>query len=141
MSAISADLVELLNSVIEVDKQIAELEGYLNSLKRVRELHATAAVDAMAEAGMQSVRLNGRTLFLARDLYVSVPSESREKLVEYCEEQGGLADLVEVGVNTSRLKSYIREELGDIGSVEDLPEGLRQLVRVHEAYKLRNRKG
>jgi hypothetical protein len=96
--------------------------------------------DLMDEQGLQSLKAaDGRSLYKSRDLFVSVPAAQREAVVEACRTLG-LDDLIKTEVPTAQLKSRIREWMGDMGDVEQIPEQLRPLVAVHESYSIRVRK-
>ena len=96
--------------------------------------------DLMDEQGLQSVKAtDGRTLYKSRDLFVSVSAANRSAVVEACQALG-LTDLIKTEVPTTTLKSHIKEWMGDMGEADQIPEQLRELVHVHEAYSIRIRK-
>lgn len=142
MSDENTPLSRTLAEIIRLDQAIDEINDELATAKEARDNAEQLALELMGAAGIQSVKMGGRTLYRQRELGVNVPAASRDALCEYMV-GAGHEDLIETNVATAKLKSLIREMLNDNPEAElsaVVPAEILSLARVHEFYKLRNRK-
>lgn len=110
---------------LEIDGQIADSQRLSRLLERVAELQADKdriaaeakainkaldeaeqlAVEALAASGLKRVHAAGKSWGIKESFHVSIPADNRDRVVEIarqvCPEY--------IGVNTSQLKSYLKE--------------------------------
>ena len=91
--------------------------------------------DALVDAEMQSVSLNsGLTLYRRTDRFYGVAEgHSKQELVSALANHEQTRDLVEANYNANSLRSRIKE-IESNG--EDLPEEIKELLKVSEKYKI-----
>lgn len=131
---------EIVGEILTARDRSDELAGEKKRIDAQSERLESELSDLMDEQGLQSVKsTDGRTLYKSRDLFVSVNAANRTAVVDACRELG-LTDLIKTEVPTTTLKSHIKEWMGDMGEADQIPEQLRELVHVHEAYSIRIRK-
>lgn len=142
---------------VELDARKAELEAELEKVKdRLGELAESISAD-WVEAGIQNMQVNGRTLYLAREFFCNKRGEIPMEAAVEAIRASGLTDLIQIGYNAARVKSWAREQIeqaraewserftkGEVGSQpspeECLPEPLRPVFQVAEVHRLRCRK-
>ena len=113
----------------------AEVEKKDGDLKKIKKALADAekeALDVFEREGVASVRLDGKTVSLKRELHAYVKVARHEQLLDVLDECG-LSDLARRSVNMSTLSAHVREQekLG-----VPLPEALLEIVDVTELFKL-----
>lgn len=140
---------------LEDDGQIADSHRLLKLLERVAELQAEKdriaaeakkvnkaldeaeqmAVEVLGASGLDGVRAAGKSWFTQEWFSLSVPSENKDKVVEIasreCPEY--------VGVNTSQLKAWLKENRAE--GAESLADGtpFAGLVREYREVRLAHR--
>lgn len=144
-------LNDLLDSLVELRDRKDELSRQLKGVNAAIDEAIDAAVELMAQEGTRSIKRDDGTTFSVRvDLKVSVPKSNQPDLVGIFGELG-LADLVETGVPTARLKSWLIEQLEadaeDHGGIRpdfaesSLDERVKRLVSVFEKPTISIRRG
>ena len=96
-------------------------------------------LEAMAEAGMQSLKLEtGQTIYRQTDTYAGVADGfTKEGLAELLANEDQFRDLVKPQLNLMSLRARIRE-IEDAG--EQLPDVVRQQVKLNEVHRVKVRK-
>lgn len=82
------------------------------AIKQEADALEAVLVDAFGEAGMQSVNIDGQTVYLHRSTYASwndVDPEHRQALLL----EAGAGDLITPTVNANTLAAWLREMIGD----------------------------
>ena len=99
------------------------------------------------DMGMQSVKANGRTFYIHRQLWAGKLADADAHAFAEAMRAIGLGDMVKESVNAQTLSSWVREQAAELepGSspeeiVAALPEGLRGLMKVSEVFSVRSRK-
>ncbi len=93
-----------------------------------------ALLEQFADAGVTSVKLDGRTFYLFGQVWARpLPEEDVAGALERC----GLADLVKRTVSTQALSAWVREYTKD-GS--ELPPPLAAAIAVRKEWQVRVRK-
>ena len=81
-------------------------------------------LDMMSQEGLQHVRLDDKTLYLHRQLWVGVEDGyTREQAADGLV-AAGLGEYVSPSFNVSQVSAYFREQARDTDNLE-LPEGLK----------------
>lgn len=96
-------------------------------------------LEAMAEAGMQSLKLEtGQTIYRQTDTYAGVADGfTKETLAELLANEDQFRDLVKPQLNLMSLRARIRE-IEEAG--EQLPDVVRQQVKMNEVHRVKVRK-
>ena len=96
-------------------------------------------LEAMAEAGMQSLKLEtGQTIYRQTDTYAGVADGfTKEGLAELLANEDQFRDLVKPQLNLMSLRARIRE-IEEAG--EQLPDVVRQQVKLNEVHRVKVRK-
>ena len=96
-------------------------------------------LEAMAEAGMQSLKLEtGQTIYRQTDTYAGVADGfTKEALAELLANEDQFRDLVKPQLNLMSLRARIRE-IEEAG--EQLPDVVRQQVKMNEVHRVKVRK-
>lgn len=114
---------ELKDEADRVNKEIAVLEeGILKDFE---------------EAGMNSCRVNGLTVFLHAQTWAKARDGDYARACRALEAEG-LGDMVQPRFNTNTLSAWVRERQA---GGEELPEGLKDSIEVSEVFSVRTRKG
>jgi uncharacterized protein YeeX (DUF496 family) len=140
--------VDVVREFVALNERKRQLEAELDEInKRRMELQAQI-IDDMAQAGVQSIRVDDHTVYAVRDVGVA-PESSPEELVEALL-KSGLDQYVRPTYNTNSLKAFVREIIRDLETTKDvvdeadiknaLPEPLRRAMRVTTFFQLRSRK-
>lgn len=142
-SSISTEETNTLSTVLAdiaaVDKAVDELELRIKDLKKRRESLEKIAVEEMTTQRLDGVRVAGRSWRVEWDHHMSCPKDRQDALMEVAQTLGwdGL-----VSVNTSRLKSLLKELAANAGKDSRSPfsEGtpLAGIVSEYVAPKLRH---
>jgi len=137
-----------LHQYVELEDRRRQLEAELDQIKEQMAKLQSEIVDDMSQAGISSMRVKDRTLYIARDVSVS-PADSKDALIAALK-AAGLDQYVREDYHTQSLRAYVREILRDMGETQDivddidlqnaLPEPLREAMRVSTFYQLRSRK-
>lgn len=102
----SQRLSKLLERVAELQAEKDRLAAEAKKINKALDEAEQLAVEVLAASGLDGVRAAGKSWFTQEWFSVSVPTENRDKVIEIarreCPEY--------IGVNTSQLKSYLREK-------------------------------
>ena len=133
-----------LKEFVEITALKREIEGQLKDAKaRLGELEPLIA-EHFTEEGMQSVNVDGYTIYLNRRLFAGPMDGDREAMVaalEVCDDESWKF-LVKKGVNSQQLSARVREcEVDENSGMPSLPDGLRQTIKVYEEFRIGARKG
>jgi len=125
------DALGLAGQMVEIDAEIKEAEALVASIKARRQVVEEQLLEQFAESGTQSVKVNGRTVSMRRDLYSKVldPERLNDAL-----RAAGFGDLIEEKVNSMRLSALVREI--DRGDVER-PAEFEGVVEASERFSIR----
>jgi hypothetical protein len=103
----STPLSTALEQISQIDREIDEVELTVKTLKKRRESLANIAVEEMTAGRLDGVRVAGRSWRVEWDHSVSATAEKQDAILAAAREAGIEAQLV--GVNTTRLKSLLKE--------------------------------
>jgi hypothetical protein len=112
----------------ELEEQIKEIDGRLNELQE-------QSLTLFEREGISSLRLDGHTVYLHRQVWASVDASNPYALAEL--KRNGLGDLVKPTVNGQTLSAWVRERQEED---KPIPPVLAQYLKISEKYGLRARK-
>lgn len=130
----------------ELETRKKELEAELNEVKK--ELDEIGGengylLDQMIQAGVEKLNVNGRTLYIHRQLWAGAVDGDYDAACDGLEE-AGLGDYVQRRFNVHSLSAYFRERYNEDDVIEPeeiIPEPLKGKVSLIEKVKIRSRKG
>jgi hypothetical protein len=100
-------LSEALERITQIDREIDAAELAVKELKKRREALAEVAVEEMTAGRLDGVRVAGRSWRIEWEHSVSATGEMQDAILAAARAAGMEAQLV--GVNTTRLKSLLKE--------------------------------
>jgi hypothetical protein len=100
-------LSEALERITQIDREIDAAELAVKELKKRREALAEVAVEEMTAGRLDGVRVAGRSWRIEWEHSVSATGEMQDAILTAARAAGMEAQLV--GVNTTRLKSLLKE--------------------------------
>lgn len=107
-----------------------------DALKAEADLIEAQLVEAYGEAGMQSVNLDGKTIYLHRTTYAQrLPGVDGDGVKEALR-AAGVEELITETVNANTLNAYVRELL-DADDAPGLPAPLAEVLELGEKYAIR----
>ena len=112
----------------ELEAGLAEVAATLES--EIKELYAAG--------GVQSVKVDGKTVYLHRQIWSSAETGKGEDLATVLALLGK-GDLVKTSVSAQTLSSLVREYERDNDDMPILPDELKGLVRVSDKVSIRLR--
>lgn len=124
---------ENASKLIALDQQISDAEKLLAALEASRKMVEEALTEQFVEAGVQNVKMMGRTVFLARSVYCNIPAETMGELVEVLDKEGVGESLAPRTVTAARIKGLLKED------EEKWTEKLKGLISTGERFSIRNR--
>ncbi len=121
---------------LAIAKKQAETD--LDEIKEKMRVLEEYMMDNMAKSGQQSIRINGHTVYLHRQLWAA-PANGADHL-HIALKAEGYGDLVEPKINSQRLSALVREFERDEEGMPIMPGGLHEAIKVTEKYSVRVRK-
>lgn len=116
----SGTMAEQLREFVALEKRRRELETELAQISDRSAALSALLLDSMADAGMQSARIDGMTVYIRRDLYVSKRKEAESADVCNVLRRIGCDYMVGESYNAASLKSKVKEYM-DQDAVEAEP--------------------
>ena len=120
----SADTAEttlqpVLAEIADLDRQIKELDGQVDALKKRRTHLEKIAIEEMQGQRLDGVRVAGRSWRVEWDHSCSVTEGTKEAVMEAARKAGCLDQLT--SVNTARLKAVLKEQAKEAGTDASQP--------------------
>lgn len=112
-------LSSALEQITAIDRDIDAAEMRVKELKKKRDALASVAVEEMTQGRLDGVRVAGRSWRVEWEHSVSASGEAQDAILAAAREAGVEQQLV--GVNTSRLKSLLKEMAKDAGRDQRQP--------------------
>lgn len=131
------NIMELADTYINQDQHVKELDEELKVAKAAREETMQRLAEEMADNELQSLNKNGRTLYLAETISVTVPAENKDALITALTKQG-YGELIRPNVSSQTLTALVKELAGDADVY--VPEWLEGIVNLYRAPKVNIRK-
>ena len=123
-----------IREFVMLSDEIKEKEDEVEVLKAQRAKLQAAIVEDFAQEGIDSVRMDGRKVYLRRDLRANVLSEKVEDAAKAFR-LAGYGDMVRDSINANTLSAFVRENEGR------LPASIEPFVSVYEQFSIRIVKG
>jgi hypothetical protein len=118
---------------VAMDKRKDELEAELKAVKQRMNGLDAALMEQFSATGTQSMRVDGRTLYLRRDIRCSAKKGMKAQAVAMLKNHG-LGDYVEEGFNANSISAWMREE---DRAGRPLPEGFTDTMTILEEFHVR----
>lgn len=122
---------------IELTEMKREAEAKAKSFIPVIAALETELIDAFAAAGVDSMHLNGRCIYIHSQLWARPKDGDRPRACEALK-RAGLGEFVKEDFNVMTLSAWARE-LTEAG--EPIPGELSEALEIKDAYSLRVVKG
>jgi len=123
-----------LQSLIEVNASIDELNAQLSDRKKEREHIESLLLEEFGLSGVRSMNVNGKCIYVRTDHHVSAKAECKGQLVEWAKAHG-LDNIVVV--QPQSLKAWATEQIQEQGA---LPDDLTPLVNIFDKPRVCVRK-
>jgi len=139
---VEKDTVDLL---LDAHERVEAANAELAAAKAERERLESELADEWIARGKQRESRRGRTIYIARDTFASVPADKRAEMRRALEVTG-LGDFLTTTVATGKLKAWIKEvapidsESGD-RDWSQVPPSIRDNINVYERHSMRVTRG
>jgi phage host-nuclease inhibitor protein Gam len=126
--------INIYQRYLAVANSERELKDELESLKEERERLEQAVLDELAEGGLTSVTIDGRTIYTRRDIFPRYPQgkEAAIKLVL----QGEFREIAKT--RTDIHHQTMRALLKELSETDSLPPEWEGVIEVGEVYRVGN---
>ena len=130
--------VQMIQEYIGYYNQRKEHENKAKACKEKMTAMKPALTDFFAMEGLQNMKLKEGTAYLHKTMVANlVPdADGGHEAAHEALKAAGLDYLVKEGVNSKTLNAYVNERDRE---EEEIPEGLRPFLRVHELYDIKVR--
>ena len=112
-------LQPVLAEIADLDRQIKELDGQVDALKKRRTHLEKIAIEEMQGQRLDGVRVAGRSWRVEWEHSCSVTEGTKEAVMEAARKAGCLDQLT--SVNTARLKAVLKEQAKEAGTDASQP--------------------
>lgn len=123
---------DVLADYARIKDMIAKAENRVATLKKARDAMEQDILAIFEREGVQSIRSNGRTYSLRRDVYANCPAELTDDLLAALHHLG-LDNLAQTRVLPQTLTAYVRERER---LKEPIPAELQPLITVAEKFRV-----
>jgi hypothetical protein len=142
----TADLKEF----VALEKEKAQLNGRLKVINQRLEVLDGAITEEFVKDGIQSMRVDGRTVYLHRDIYASPKDGERAAVVEALKECD-LSQYIKEDYNANSLTAFVREMVREaeeqarlekrvlVDPAGALPAGLAAKLNVSTVFSVSSR--
>lgn len=121
--------------IVAIDERRRALEDEIQQLKEERRQIEETLLEELAEAGVDQIKADGRTLYTRSEIWAS--AQDIGALRAYPD----TAPLIKETVNGQTLSAWVRElERTDEGDPV-VPQELQDAIKVSKVYKIATRKG
>lgn len=127
---------DLLVEFVNLDREKAEIEKRLEEIKERAGLIGKVLLEDWANRGVQSIKLETRTVYIRKDFYCSKKGGVETQKVCDALERLGFDSMVNPSYSPASLKSLVREM---VDTDQYVPEGLDALIRYDTVPRLMTR--
>lgn len=123
----------VFKTFLELEERKRKLNEDLKSVNEQITAINDVIINAMANAGMDKVTFNGRTVYI----HTRIAAKKLADDGALCDalKDTGLGDFVKIGANTKTLSSYLAEL---VKNGEPIPEKLQPVLSYHEIQSVRS---
>lgn len=144
--------MDALRRYIELERLEDHLDGELKDAKREKELLAENILNSYIQEGVQSMNVDGRTVYLNTELFAGAAAGAERPAVVEALKSSGFPELVKEDYNANTLKGFVRERVRTVSDemrargevlidpADALPAQLRAVITVYEKRSIRSRK-
>lgn len=122
--------MEKIKQLIEIKKQLDELDAQTKKLKAEFEALGPEVIQYLEQEGLDRVTMDGRTVFVRRQLWASV---KKDPFALDILRDNGLGDFIEEKVNSQRISSYVREFEKN---GQEIPEWCSEALNISEKFNV-----
>jgi hypothetical protein len=124
-------ILDRCRELVAIKKEAAEIDARLAILKKRHGELQAQLLDAFADNHLQNLRIDGRTVYLHRQIWAGAPDKAaaHEALIA-----AGLGDYAERGFNTNKVSALYREWAAN---GETPPPELEGVITTGERYSIR----
>lgn len=133
----AATIVGCARRILRLHKETKELDRKLNQRKQELASAKEALLDIFQRNGLQSTSTKTYTLSISRQIFATL--RNKEVGIRILKKHG-LDWLVQDTVNNQTLSAWVREQCPDETSLPELPNGLKQQIKVFEKFGISVRK-
>ncbi len=133
MSSVGIDTTDL-DELLQLREEIDEINAVLGERKKTLKAIESRVAEQFALNGVNSMNVNGSTIYRHTEKYANAKKEHRSELVDWARENE-LDDMIVL--QPSSFKSWCKEQLQDAGG---LPAEIAEMVDVFEKSSVRVRK-
>lgn len=127
--------VDKINKIVDLDDRRRELEAQLKEIKEERSKLEAEVLDQFAEAGIDNIKVGGRTVYLRKDTYCSPVDGDKERSAIYLK-NNGLGMFVSESFNSLTVSAWVRERIAE----DNLPDDFKDYFKVSDTFKIMTRK-
>lgn len=125
-----------LKEFVELETERRELKDRLKKVKAKQSKLEEELLEKFQESGVQSLNIDGLTVYLRRQLWAYPPSENKEEFYQILKDTG-YGDFVRETVNTHSLSALFRE--AEDNEFSEIPTEIREKVNLSEKFSVRTR--
>ncbi len=123
--------MEKIKRIIELKKQLDELDAQTKKLKAEFDALEPEVISYLEQEGLDRVTMDGRTVFVRRQLWASVKKDNPFALDILRDH--GLEDFIEEKVNSQRISGFVRE-FDKNG--EEIPDWCNDALNITEKFNV-----
>lgn len=130
---------DAINQFVELTRRKRQLAAEQRDIQQSLDDLSRRIIGDFTDRGRQSVKQNGATVYLQRDISVKSKTGNTADVVDKLR-RARLGELI--GLNWPRVKSWVKERMHDDTTdtfeldPQKLPPSLREVVEVDEFYRL-----
>lgn len=124
-------MLEKVKRIVAIKNQLDELDAQMKALKAEYDKLEPEVIEYMTSEGIQNLAVDGRTVYVKRQIWASVNKENPFALDIL--RDNGLGDFIEEKVNSQRISAYVREfeKAGD-----EIPAWCHEALNITEKYSV-----
>jgi hypothetical protein len=126
---------ENLQEFVDLENDRRDLELRLKQIKERRQELEEKLLSQFEESGVQSMRVNGMTVYMHRQLWANHNGD-KETTVQALR-ASGLGDMIYETFNSQTLSAWVRE-MEDIDT--EIPEAVRPHLKLSERFSIRTQR-
>ena len=124
-------MLDKVKRIVAIKNELDELDGQMKALKAEYDKLEPEVIEYMSSEGIQNLAVDGRTVYVKRQLWASV-NQGNPAALDILRDNG-LSDFIEEKVNSNRISSFVREfEKNE----EEIPGWCRDALNITEKYSV-----
>jgi hypothetical protein len=124
-----------LKRLIELNQKYHDFKDKFEKITTERLQAQREALEEMASAGVDQIKIDGNTVFVHSQVWAKIPSRIAAIRALKAE---GLTELIDEKYNTHSISAWLRER---IKSGEDLPDTFKGTIEANEVLNAKVRRG